>query len=91
MQALVTGAAGFFGSTLAGRLLADGHDVGVDAFNDNYDPRAKHTTGQRRWRGPPLAGVLRTFRPWLATNVHHHRLVATTPPMASAHAAAVTP
>jgi nucleoside-diphosphate-sugar epimerase len=38
----VTGVAGFVGSTLARRLLADGHDVvGVDAFTDYYDPRLK--------------------------------------------------
>ena len=40
MKALVTGAAGFIGSTLAERLLADGFDViGIDAFVDYY-PRA---------------------------------------------------
>lgn len=40
MKALVTGAAGFIGSTLAERLLADGWDVtGVDCFIDYY-PRA---------------------------------------------------
>lgn len=44
MKALVTGAAGFVGSTLAGRLLADGHDVvGIDAFTDYYDPRVKRS------------------------------------------------
>lgn len=40
MKALVTGAAGFIGSTLVDRLLADGADVvGVDCFTDYY-PRA---------------------------------------------------
>jgi UDP-glucuronate 4-epimerase len=42
LKTLVTGVAGFIGSTLARRLLADGHDVvGVDAFTDYYDPRLK--------------------------------------------------
>ena len=37
MRALVTGAAGFIGSTLAERLLADGADVvGIDCFTDYY-------------------------------------------------------
>jgi nucleoside-diphosphate-sugar epimerase len=37
MRALVTGVAGFIGSTLAGRLLADGADVvGIDCFTDYY-------------------------------------------------------
>ena len=40
MKALVTGVAGFVGSTLAERLLADGADVvGIDCFTDYY-PRA---------------------------------------------------
>jgi UDP-glucose 4-epimerase len=40
MKALVTGAAGFIGSTLADRLLKDGADVvGIDCFADYY-PRA---------------------------------------------------
>jgi nucleoside-diphosphate-sugar epimerase len=43
MRALVTGAAGFVGSTLVDRLLASGHEVvGVDSFTDYYDPRRKH-------------------------------------------------
>ena len=40
MKALVTGAAGFIGSTLSERLLAQGADVvGIDCFIDYY-PRA---------------------------------------------------
>jgi nucleoside-diphosphate-sugar epimerase len=40
MRAVVTGAAGFVGSTLSERLVREGHDVvGVDCFTDYY-PRA---------------------------------------------------
>lgn len=42
MKAVVTGVAGFIGSTLATSLLADGHEVtGVDCFTDYYDPALK--------------------------------------------------
>jgi nucleoside-diphosphate-sugar epimerase len=42
MRAVVTGGAGFIGSTLAERLVADGHEVTVvDAFTDYYDPSTK--------------------------------------------------
>jgi UDP-glucuronate 4-epimerase len=42
VKIVVTGVAGFIGSTLARRLLADGHDVvGVDALTDYYEPRLK--------------------------------------------------
>ncbi|MEQ1703340.1 MAG: NAD-dependent epimerase/dehydratase family protein [Ilumatobacteraceae bacterium] len=42
MRALVTGAAGFIGSTLCERLLADGWAVrGIDALTDYYDPSVK--------------------------------------------------
>ncbi len=42
MRALVTGAAGFIGSHLCERLLAGGYSVvGVDSFDDFYDPQVK--------------------------------------------------
>jgi nucleoside-diphosphate-sugar epimerase len=42
MQCLVTGVAGFVGSHLAERLLADGHDVwGIDSFIDYYSRSIK--------------------------------------------------
>jgi nucleoside-diphosphate-sugar epimerase len=50
-RALVTGAAGFIGSTLCERLLADGASVtGVDCFTDYYDVALK-----RRNLEPALA------------------------------------
>lgn len=42
MKILVTGCAGFIGSNLVDRLLSDNHEViGVDDFNDYYDPKIK--------------------------------------------------
>ncbi|MFQ5529855.1 MAG: GDP-mannose 4,6-dehydratase [Gemmatimonadota bacterium] len=42
MRVLVTGAAGFIGSHVSERLLADGHSVwGIDNFDDYYDPAIK--------------------------------------------------
>jgi len=49
MKALVTGAAGFIGSTLSERLLADGAEVtGIDAFTDYYAREIK----ERNLAGP---------------------------------------
>ena len=43
MRILVTGAAGFIGSSLVGQLLAAGHDVvGIDSFEDYYDRTLKN-------------------------------------------------
>ncbi|KKS83249.1 MAG: CapI [Candidatus Gottesmanbacteria bacterium GW2011_GWA1_43_11] len=44
---LVTGAAGFIGSTLVDRLLGKNHQViGIDNFNDYYDPKIKEANIQ---------------------------------------------
>ncbi len=44
MRGLVTGCAGFIGSHLCERLVADGWQVtGVDAFTDYYDPAEKRS------------------------------------------------
>jgi len=54
MRALVTGAAGFIGSTLSERLLEQGHDVvGVDCFTDYY-PRAAKERNLAALAGKPL-------------------------------------
>jgi len=59
MRALVTGAAGFIGSTLCEKLVADGHDViGVDCFTDYYDVgrKAHNIEHLRRASGFELVG-----------------------------------
>ena len=53
MKALVTGAAGFIGSTLAERLLADGADVvGIDCFTDYYPRPIKERNLSRALKHP---------------------------------------
>jgi nucleoside-diphosphate-sugar epimerase len=53
LKAVVTGAAGFIGSQLVERLLAEGHEVtGVDAFVDYYPRPVK----ERNLAGPRQAG-----------------------------------
>ena len=48
MTILVTGAAGFIGSHLAERLLRRGDEViGLDNFNDYYDPTRKRANERR--------------------------------------------
>ncbi|MFZ0547206.1 MAG: NAD-dependent epimerase/dehydratase family protein [Candidatus Promineifilaceae bacterium] len=48
MKLLVTGAAGFIGSNLAEKLARRGDDVvGLDNFNDYYDPRKKRANEKR--------------------------------------------
>ena len=43
MKILITGTAGFIGSHLANRLIADGHQiVGLDIINDYYDVNVKY-------------------------------------------------
>lgn len=48
MTVVVTGAAGFIGMHVAERLLSQGRPViGIDNFNDYYDPALKHLRAQR--------------------------------------------
>jgi nucleoside-diphosphate-sugar epimerase len=52
-RVLVTGCAGFLGSTLVDTLIAAGHDVvGVDVFSDYYDPSLKHENLASARRAP---------------------------------------
>jgi nucleoside-diphosphate-sugar epimerase len=54
MRALVTGAAGFIGSNLVERLVADGHDViAVDVFSDYYDVDQKRSNWEALARLDP--------------------------------------
>ncbi len=58
MKILVTGAAGFIGSTLTHRLISEGHEVvGYDNFNDYYDVRLKEARHARLEKLPGYRGV----------------------------------
>jgi dTDP-glucose 4,6-dehydratase len=51
MRLLVTGAAGFLGSNLTDRLLAEGHDViGMDNFITGHERNLAHLAGNRRFK-----------------------------------------
>ena len=56
MKVLITGCAGFIGSHLTDRLLAEGYEVvGIDNFNDYYSPAIKEknisgSTGHKTFR-----------------------------------------
>ncbi len=58
MTVIVTGAAGFIGSHVAHRLLDRGETVvGVDAFNDYYDPTLKAARARRLEERPGFTMV----------------------------------
>jgi len=51
MRVVVTGVAGFLGSHLADRLLADGHEVvGLDNFITGHERNIVHLAGNRKFR-----------------------------------------
>ena len=83
MKALVTGVAGFIGSTLAERLLADGADVvGLDCFTDYYPRPVKerNLAGLAGASALPLRRVARSRTPicaaLLADRTHVFHLAA---------------
>jgi UDP-glucuronate 4-epimerase len=58
VRCLVTGAAGFIGSHLSERLVADGHEVvGVDSFNPYYDRQIKERNLSGLLAGPRFGFV----------------------------------
>lgn len=53
MKALITGVAGFVGSSLADQLLSDGHEViGVDCFTSYYEKSVKQNNLQSALQSP---------------------------------------
>ena len=66
MKILVTGAAGFIGSNLMGRLAARGDEiVGLDNINDYYDVRLKYgRLSSNGFDGPFEEGRVKTSSAW---------------------------
>lgn len=63
MKVLVTGAAGFIGSNLAEKLLKRGDTViGLDNFNDYYDPQKKRANETRLNRYPSFQMIEEDIR-----------------------------
>lgn len=82
MKALVTGVAGFIGSTLAERLLEDGSDVvGIDCFTDYYPRPLKERnlstlSNRRRFRFVEAKIQEADLRALLADRTHVFHLAA---------------
>jgi len=82
VKALVTGVAGFIGSTVAARLLGAGADVvGVDCFTDFYAREAKERNleplrGHRRFRFVEAALQTQALEPLLDGVTHVYHLAA---------------
>lgn len=71
VAALVTGAAGFIGSHLVDRLLADGHRViGIDDFDPSYDPATKWANLAQARRNPRFTLIEGDLTG--ADGLHHH-------------------
>ena len=63
MRILVTGAAGFIGSTLVDRLLADGHQVvGIDNFSTGIAANLEHALRYNALSPRRFTFVHSTFR-----------------------------
>jgi len=62
MRALVTGCAGFIGSTLTDRLLTDGYEVvGIDRFSDYYSRDLKERNLSLAMKHPMFNLLKRTL------------------------------
>ena len=76
MKVLVTGAAGFIGSTLSLQLLARGDEVvGIDNHNDYYDPALKEARLARQINHANYAHIRLDLadRPGMAALFEEHK------------------